>query len=76
MQIDIIKTERAHFVKINICVILKTLGHGCTCLTIVPYRKLETVHPYIIVSFIYSLMGRIEHNGRPDLAYSFIGATN
>ena len=30
MQIAIIKTEAADFVKINICVILKTFGHDCT----------------------------------------------
>ena len=30
MQIAIIKTEAADFVKINICVILNTFGHCCT----------------------------------------------
>jgi hypothetical protein len=30
MQIAIIKTEAADFVKINICVILKTFGYDCT----------------------------------------------
>ena len=30
MQIAIIQTEAADFVKINICVILKTFGHDCT----------------------------------------------
>ena len=29
MQIAIIQTEAADFVKINICVILKTFGHDC-----------------------------------------------
>ena len=29
MQIPIIQTEAADFVKINICVILKTFGHDC-----------------------------------------------
>jgi hypothetical protein len=29
MQISIIQTEAADFVKINICVILKTFGHDC-----------------------------------------------
>ena len=32
MQIAIIQTEAVDFVKINICVILKTFGHDCTCL--------------------------------------------
>jgi hypothetical protein len=32
MQIAIIQTEAADFVKINICVILKTFGHDCTFL--------------------------------------------
>ena len=31
MQIAIIQTEAANFVKINICVILKTFGHDCMC---------------------------------------------
>ena len=31
MQIAIIQTEAADFVKINICVILKTFGHDCIC---------------------------------------------
>jgi hypothetical protein len=30
MQIAIIQTEAADFVKIYICVILKTFGHDCT----------------------------------------------
>jgi hypothetical protein len=30
MQIALIQTEAADFVKINICVILKTFGHDCT----------------------------------------------
>ena len=30
MQISIIQTEAADFVKINICVILKTFGYDCT----------------------------------------------
>jgi hypothetical protein len=30
MQIAIIQTEAADFVKINICVILKTFGHDCS----------------------------------------------
>lgn len=30
MEIAIIKTEAANFVKTNICVILKTFGHDCT----------------------------------------------
>jgi hypothetical protein len=30
MQIAIIQIEAADFVKINICVILKTFGHDCT----------------------------------------------
>ena len=30
MQIAIIKTEAADFVKISICVILKTFDHDCT----------------------------------------------
>lgn len=30
MQIATIKTEAAYFVKINICVILKTFDHGCS----------------------------------------------
>ena len=34
MQIAIIQTEAADFVKINICVILKTFGHDCTLLTL------------------------------------------
>ena len=29
-QIAVIQTEAADFVKINICVILKTFGHDCT----------------------------------------------
>ena len=32
MQIAIIQTEAADFVKINICVILNTFGHDCTSL--------------------------------------------
>jgi hypothetical protein len=31
IQIAIIQTEAADFVKINICVILKTFGHDCIC---------------------------------------------
>ena len=34
MQIAIIQTEAADFVKINICVILKTFGHDCIVLSI------------------------------------------
>ena len=30
MQIAIIQTEAADYVKINICVILRTFGHNCT----------------------------------------------
>ena len=30
MQIAIIQTEAADFVKMNVCVILKTFGHDCT----------------------------------------------
>ena len=30
MQIAIIQTEATDFVKMNICVILKTFGHDCT----------------------------------------------
>jgi hypothetical protein len=30
MQIAIIQTEAADFVKINICVILRTFGHECS----------------------------------------------
>ena len=30
MQIAIMQTEAADFVKINICVILKTFGHDCS----------------------------------------------
>ena len=32
MQIAIIQTEAADFVKINFCVILKTFGHDCRLL--------------------------------------------
>ena len=32
MQIAILQTEAADFVKINICVILKTFGHDCRSL--------------------------------------------
>jgi hypothetical protein len=48
MQIAIIQTEAANFVKNNICVILKTIGHDC----VFPLKelhwtlcKLETTHP-------------------------------
>ena len=34
MQITIIQTEAAEFVKIHFCVILKTFGHDCTVLSI------------------------------------------
>ena len=34
MQIAIIQTEAADFVKMNICVILKTFGHDCICCTV------------------------------------------
>lgn len=46
VQIAIIKTETADFIKINICVILKSFGHGCICLTIFPSKKKKTVHLY------------------------------
>ena len=39
MQIAIIQTEAADFVKINICVILKTFVHNCTLLA--NYAELE-----------------------------------
>ena len=41
MQISIIKTEAADFVKINICVILKTFGHGCTAATMTKHICLQ-----------------------------------
>jgi hypothetical protein len=34
MQIAIIQNEAADFVKMNICVILKTFGHDCTIIEV------------------------------------------
>ena len=48
MQIAIIQTEAEDFVKINICVILKTFGNDCwiTLLTLYLQEEKET-HTYI-----------------------------
>ena len=40
MQIAIIQTEAADFVKIDICVILKTFGHNCTSLFLIHNIKM------------------------------------
>ena len=39
MQIAIIQTEAADFVKRNICVILKTFGHNCTSKVVAKWLK-------------------------------------
>ena len=46
MQIAIIQCEAADFVKIYICVILKTFGHGCTSQLSVETTFVEASQPY------------------------------
>jgi hypothetical protein len=49
MQIAIIQTEAADFVKINICVILKTFDHDCT---IVASSQRGYFKYFMVISFM------------------------
>ena len=56
MQIAIIQTEAADFVKINICVILKTFGHNCILFwnTTIILKAWKTVNSVIKIYFFQS----------------------